>query len=551
MATGIVHGRPAAARAGSSVARGIARHWPLAAALAVTLALGAPTLLFPLGPDQSIFAYIAHRISMGGFPYVTAWDQKPPAIFLLYVVALHIPAPVMRDVRVFDLGMLCLTVAAIYLLGQGIWGPAAGGFAALLYGTAYATLYGYWYTAQPDGYTTLPLCLATWLYYRFLSERHFWPYLAAGLLTGFAFQLRYSSALIGLGWLYIEWNEAQGGGKWRRRDAVRRLLWFSAGFAAVQAMLALYLLAGHALRAYLDAEFSFAAHYVRLGGPYSPNGFTWGLFLDAARMDTVYFLTAHLFITLPAGLALAYALRRGGDGRVREIAFIGFTAYLGVLLQAKFFWYHWLAVLPFLALMGGKALADTACFFERRGRTAALGGMAALAVLLLLLSPQVTDAAVRQWKGVSDYYGGPARRERFNSKFGAYGTEPYSYLADDEVARYVRSRTSPGDTIYVYGYEPLVYLLSGRESASRFIYVFPVITPWAPANWRAEFYNDLRTRAPRYILIQADQGAPWIDGLHEDTASYAAHDAELQQILADSYQRETQIEFFTLYRRRD
>jgi hypothetical protein len=531
--------------------RGAARHWPLALAISASLLLGVPMLLFPLGPDQSIFAYVAHRISLGGFPYVSAWDQKPPAIFLFYLVALHFPGPLMRDVRLFDLCFLCLTLAAIYLLGQRLWGPLAGGLAALLYGTAYTTLYGYWYTAQPDGYTVLPLCLATWLYYRSLAERRAWPSIAAGLLTGVAFQLRYSSVLIGLAWLYIERTRATEIGRWAWRSTLRRLLWLAAGFVLVQAAFLAYLLLGHAFAAYLDAEVNFASHYLRLGGPYSPNGFTWGLFLDAARMDTVYFLTAHLLVSIPAGLALLYAFRPGGDAHAREVVALMLTAYLGVLLQAKFFWYHWLAVLPFLALLGGKALADAASVLRPRGRPAAVLGMAALAVALLFLSPQVTDAAVRQWKGVGDYFGGPARRERFNNQFGAYGAEPYSYLADDEVSRYIRARTTPSDTIYVYGYEPLVYLLSGRESASRFIYVFPVISPWAPESWRDELYADLRSKRPRYIIIQADQGAPWIDGLHEDTAQYAAHDTRLQAILTERYQREAQMEFFTLYRLRD
>jgi len=42
----------------------------------------------------------------------------------------------------------------------GVW---AGGLAALLYGAAYTTEYGYWHTAQPDGYVGLPLALALWL----------------------------------------------------------------------------------------------------------------------------------------------------------------------------------------------------------------------------------------------------------------------------------------------------------------------------------------------------------------------------------------------------
>src|ERR1700730_9777077 len=103
--------------------------WPLALAGCIVLAIGAPTVLFPLGPDQAIFSYIAHRISSGGFPYVAAWDQKPPAIYLLYVVALRFPGPMMRNVRLFDLTLMCVTMAAIFVLGRRLWGKWAGGLA--------------------------------------------------------------------------------------------------------------------------------------------------------------------------------------------------------------------------------------------------------------------------------------------------------------------------------------------------------------------------------------------------------------------------------------
>ena len=189
------------------------RLWPLATAILVTLALGLPNVLFPLGPDQAIFAYIAHRISGGGFPFVDAWDQKPPGIYLVYVIAMHVPGPMMRNVRIFDLFMTFVTLGCIYLLAGYLWNRATAFFAALLYGVAYTTEYGWWHTAQPDGYTAIPLCLATWLYYRFLSRPAAWAYLLAGALTGFAFQLRFFSALIGIVLLYIEWNHAAGFGR--------------------------------------------------------------------------------------------------------------------------------------------------------------------------------------------------------------------------------------------------------------------------------------------------------------------------------------------------
>jgi hypothetical protein len=534
-----------------AASRAPAEYWPLLLAGGVVLALGVPMLLWPFGPDQGIFAYIAHTILHGGFPYVDAWDQKPPAIYLVYAVALNFPGALMRNVRLFDVVVLGLTLGALFLLARQLWGRWAGGWAALLYGAAYTTEYGYWHTAQPDGYVGLPLALALWLYYRSLARPRVWPYLAAGALTGFAFQLRFFTALIGVGLLLIEWNAAEGGVRRSWRAAATRIGWFSAGFAVVQVAFVAYLLAGHALGAFLYTEFHFATQYAHLGGAYSPNGFRWDLYLDAARGNTLLFLQTHLFITIAVVAALILGFKRSGDAHIREMALVLVLSYLGVLIQAKFFWYHWLAVLPFFALLGGVGLSALIKIVTagRPPFTASLA-VSGLLLVLVLVTPVLTDSTLAQWQGFVRYFADPASRHAYNNQFGGYGTSPYSYLADDEVGRYLREQTQPGETIYIFGYESLVYLLSGRDSASRFFYTFPVISTWSPQSWQSEFLHDLDSKRPRYIVIESDEGAPWITGLHEDTAQYAAHFAPLQQLLSDRYVRDRQIEDFTLYRLR-
>jgi hypothetical protein len=532
-------------------ARVLLESYPLFVAGAVCIAIGLPMLLWPFGPDQAIFAYIAHRILLGGFPYVSAWDQKPPAIYLVYIVAMRFPGPLMRNVRLFDLCFLLVTMLAVYLLGRRLWGKWSGAFAALLYGTAYATEYGYWHTAQPDGYTALPLCIAVWLYYRALRTTQRLPYVLAGLLTGFAFQLRFFSALMGLALIYIEWNNARALSLHGWAAAIKRIAWFSVGFALMQALLAGYLLVGHALGAYLFTEFRFATGYAHLGGPYSPGGFQWGLYFDAARTSTVDFLVSHAFVSLPAGVAVAMALRRNGDRHAQEIGLLALSAYLGVLIQAKFFLYHWLAVLPFVALLGGRGLVLCAEYLGcRRRQVRSLVAFAAILALLVFVSPAVTDSTLHQWRGVQQYYAGQISRSRFNNQFGPYAGGTFSYLADDQVARYVEDHSQTGDTIYIYGYEALVYLIAKRESASRFFYVFPVISTWSPPAWRSELFHDLYEKKPRFILVQANEGAPWITGLHEDTAHNAAQDPDLQALLASRYERDVTIEDFSLYRLR-
>ena len=51
---------------------------------AALLLLRLPSLVQPMGADQSLYAYVGDRIRAGGLPYRDAWDQKPPAIHFLY-----------------------------------------------------------------------------------------------------------------------------------------------------------------------------------------------------------------------------------------------------------------------------------------------------------------------------------------------------------------------------------------------------------------------------------------------------------------------------------
>src|SRR5262249_24087274 len=57
----------------------------------VVFIFGLPTLIFPFWSDHAIFATIGRAIAEGHFPYVDAWDQKPPAIYLIFAAAIQGP----------------------------------------------------------------------------------------------------------------------------------------------------------------------------------------------------------------------------------------------------------------------------------------------------------------------------------------------------------------------------------------------------------------------------------------------------------------------------
>src|SRR5690242_12105898 len=86
---------------------------PIFLAPALVLAVLAPTLLYPYGRDQAVFACAGSLIARGGMPYRDIWEVKPPGIYLLYALLASLAPPgtpptgwpLMLLVRVADVGV--------------------------------------------------------------------------------------------------------------------------------------------------------------------------------------------------------------------------------------------------------------------------------------------------------------------------------------------------------------------------------------------------------------------------------------------------------------
>jgi hypothetical protein len=528
--------------------RRLACYLPLAPVLLGVALLALPSLAYPLGPDQAIFATIGRAINNGGFPYIDAWDQKPPGIYLLYALALRLPGPMMMRIRLFDLLWTLATIAVLYEVGRVLWNTRAATFAALLYGAVYYTTQGWWYLAQPDGLMGLPLLLALLLCLHAQGGRAWAAWLVAGVLIGLAFQLRFIAAPIVP--IYVAWEV------WRRRlgwgRLLRAALWIGGGFVAFQAALVVYLAAGHAVHAFLDAT-AFASGYTKLGWPFAPEHPTVTEFFAHVRGALLFYALAHIGLMLPALGAIYAAFVIRPDDRTRGVALMAVAGYLGILAQQKFFWYHWQLLLPLLALLAGWAWDGMFGAIERRWPSPKRqwGAKAALVAGIALATPNVTDYGYAQWDDFLHRDDSVMARVRYDNQFGGYSEGTFSYLADVQVADYLRERTSAGDTIYVFGYDPLIYLLSERESASRFIYSLPLMSHWAPERWTNEFLGEIDRNRPRYFLVQRNEGAArWITGQSEDTAAWAWKIRGVAGRLERDYEPEIEIEDFMLYRRR-
>jgi hypothetical protein len=498
-----------------------------------------PTLILPLHPDQALFAVVARTVASGGFPYKDAWDFKLPGLYLLYAPAIQGPFDIAHNLRVFTLVWTAASTVLVAALGRRWWNWRAAMIAALLYVVVCSTDIPFWQSAQPDSLAVLPLLLSLLLYEVARGRRL--VLILAGLALGVAFQLRATTALLAVLFPLVELFRVEAG---RFRLWLSRLLWLAAGFAILQATIIGYLVVGGAFGEFV-ATMRYAAGYTRTGGPWNPStgpspAAYWGA-LRGAFWDWSNSRLLLVYPALAAGVIGAAVIR---ERRVLQQLLFVLVCYLGVAVQLKFFWYHYGYMVPFLALLGGWGWdALLAAIALRRGALVALVAAGAVAGVLLLGSTALWDGGLSSWRSYLAYYRHRAEWQQ---------TSPtISGLRDEQqVAGYVRDRSRPGDSMYVWGFDPVLYLLADRSLGSRFVLSYPLMSSWSPPRWQAEFVDELQAKRPTYIVLHPDEPQSWIVGEDLNAIDYINRFPEFQKLLATDYNRETVIAGRVLYRRR-
>jgi hypothetical protein len=248
---------------------------------------------------------------------------------------------------------------------------------------------------------------------------------------------------------------------------------------------------------------------------------------------------------LPVLLAAAVAFRSSLPGALRPrllLTALG-CALATVWLQGKYFGYHWQTVLPLLAVLAAAGVPRLLAHVRLDRRWIPAAGLLAAVIW----------SGAANWGVYRDAVGaasGTAGRDRWLARFGRPYAGDNSFAATRWAADYVREHTAPGDPVLVWGFEPAVYLLSDRWPDTRFFFNVPVAAPFVPGTWREEFKRDLEQRPPTLMLVLRHDAIPWANGRTDDSAAQLADWPWLADWLEQGYTVETEIEDFTIYRRR-
>ncbi len=527
--------------------RGTARHaptiWLIGVIVIITL-MALPTITYPLGRDQGEFATIGRGILDGRIPYVDLWNPKPPAVFYVYAAAIKLLGRTSEAIRAIDLLLFPPTALALYWIGRRLANARVGIWAALLYGVFYFTE-TFWTLTQNDGIVLLPMTLAAACAIQAADlERRsaLWAF-AAGGLSAYVIWFKYPFAIFvgAVVFAYI-WVGARRAVPLPRRDGIAfvggGLLIGLGGIACLMAMGAWDTLVQSAL---------LTAHYTAQGiGDFAGamatalgfRGQQWGLLAILALIGVI------------AGL------RRFSRSSLWWIAAVWLIAGTAVMLvQLKFYDYHWLPMLPPLALIAAAGIETVVEVISRkfipqpplpmeRGRQpkVARGEVVRGIIAFALLAAMAAVIGSR----TLPYLTGQEDQVAYYHQFQAG-----EFVADEslEVANFLRQRVLPGDSLFIWGFRPEVYYLSQLNPAVRFIFQFPLVADWYPVEWRQQTVDVLWAALPPYVLVLQVDYMPWVTGSDQDSNTLLQGYTELNNWLEYNYVPDSQIGNFLIWRR--
>jgi len=504
-------------------------------------------LLFSFGRDQGIYAVVADVMLKGGMPYRDAWDFKPPGIFLFYALAQGLFGKSMLSIRLLEVIGLVATVFGLQRLAQVFFDrPKAGLVAGAVAALVHAEL-EFWHTGQPEtfgGFLTVAALVVITL--ELPPGRRWLVPFATGALFGLCALLKppLGGGILVCG-AYLLTREQTHAAKLPR--LAKSALLIGAGFLTPLALVVGWIAARGAWPAFWWTFHDFVPGYTKLN---------WA---DAHASGMLYYAILEAFTKFSAlstfGVVAAIAMtplharEREGIYLVLGIIAIQIT---GIVMQGKFFPYHYASTLLLISFLSGLGLYK----LFRRSLVAGTGSMLALAsfvVVAVNMRDGANDLPQGFWERTQMRLAFLLRQAPYQSRVQldqqlSYVAD-YNLDADRQVALDIRSRTGSKDSVFIWGFEPSTYFLADRPLASRWIYDVPQRSLWQRGYSRQELLKDLSNNRPKVIVVERRDVFPSVTGSPLDSRDQLPEFPELKSLIDNQYRKVRELEDFEIYER--
>jgi hypothetical protein len=505
----------------------------------LTLVLLAQLLEYGYGRDQAIYSLIADAMLRGEAPYRDAWDFKPPGIYAVYAFSRAVFGGSFAAVRVFEvLALISLFPAFAIFSRRHVGSTRAGLLCATVAILAYVPI-EFWYTGQPEGFggVALAWALVCATYSpptgagRAGERRQLAAWASAAALYSIAALLKPplgGGIFVSFAFVVASRRPATIAHGWARALAAPTLAFAIGGALPVLATLAYFASLG-ALTDLFRALFVFAPGYTSIDLAGSS---AWRLLGRSLR--------EWLLITAPFNLvglvALVLLPRLSSRERLGIVHVLGVVALslLGVALQAKFFLYHYAAALLLTGLLAGWGYWKL-WIRARPSAFSAVAFAAMLAAIAFDLLPGLPEMRVFWTRSALRFetHLKPELRIPYRDALHDFGDVDAG--SNRKAAEWLIANTPAESRLFVWGFEPVIYHLSARRPASRYIYNVPQRSEWAQAESRRILIQELTAAPPTAIVVVHRDSLPWVTGNPLDSAAALTTFPELQQLLQEEY----------------
>jgi len=427
-----------------------------------------------LGRDSGAYIYIGSHVLHGKPPYLTAWDSKPPGIFLLDAVGLWLGRGTRWGIWVIEL--ISLTTAAIlgFLAMQKHFGTGAALPASMtwLYGLNWILIGG----NLTEEYSLFFGFLSIFLFILSLEKKStIWLDAGIGLCAGASFVFRPNNIGVQISIVLtvavLMMIERQYLALFRRLVVI--------GLAALLPLgtLSIYLVSKGAMQAFWEATIIYNFFSYAGAHRFNPlDAFTSGV----SHLGFISHIALLGFLVAGIEFWLQVKKRYQITGVILWILLDGVIEIMFSGLSGRNYRHYFINWLPFVAFASALLIARILPWFVDWVQKRALSF---LIIFTFVFCLYFRDVPGKFWKSIQPLLDHSSRVQ---------------YI--DPVAEYVNVNTDPGQTILVWGGQAGINFLARRDSPVSYLF-FPLGVPSKITDrLTTDYYHTLVSNPPTLIV---------------------------------------------------
>lgn len=491
-----------------------------AAILLGVLILGVWTIWEPFARDQGIHATIAFALREGLTTYSDVYNIKPPMTTGVHWLSQVLFGHSEAAIRLFDLVAVGVTGIALCALLRRFGNSYMASVLAVISFLAVYYSQSFWTRSQTDGWAGFLLVFALLAMVVGWQQRRAGWFAVAGAALGVAFALKYTIAGIGLA-IFV--SLIVPGYRWRWIDFVL----FVAGGLGTLAVIAAVLANAGALPDFLEIQ-AFTLNYA-VGFRATPQQMLSGVLtpmssspiaLGASLIGIVMVILLAARRTTSAMLILVWLVASG----------------LSYWSQGKGFPYH---ALPLIIAI----CAASALFWERLCQFLSamqFGRIASIAIALIIIA-----LSVPLLRTVDMLRGGEPTQ--FTSQREMEWSD-FSVSANREAAVFLNAELKQGETLFLWGYETLLYFNTKRVPQHRYPYSWPFLVTFGDQRYADDLLARLNAAPPDVLVVENGDATGWVTGQDMDSREALPGVPGLQSFL-EGYTKIGETPRYEYYRR--